>query len=54
MTQLRFFNTNEKINPFKEVPKKSSLFGLTECLGENRSLSNVDIEDFLTFIQIVP
>ena len=28
--------------------------GLIGCLGENESLSNSDIDDFLTFIRTVP
>ena len=46
-----FFQINEKINPFKEVLQKSSCLGLIECLRKNESLSNADVDDFLTFIQ---
>ena len=43
-----------KINPLKKVLKKSSCLGLIEFLGENKSLSNAEIEDFSTFIQTAP
>ena len=43
-----------KINPLKKVLKKSSCLGLIEFLGENKSLSNGEIEDFSTFIQTAP
>ena len=48
-----FFYINGKINPFKKILKKSSCLGLIECLSENKSLRNADIEAFLTFIQTV-
>ena len=37
----------------KEVLRKSSCLGLIECLGKNKSLSNTDIENCMTFIQTV-
>ena len=40
------FYITGKINPFKEIFKKSSCLGLIKCLSENKSLSNADIEDF--------
>ena len=43
-----------KINPLKKVLKKSSCLGLIEFLGENKSLSNAEIEDVSTFIQAAP
>lgn len=49
-----FFYIRANINPLKDVLKKWSFLGLIECLGENRYLSNADIEGFLTFIQTVP
>ena len=48
-----FFYRIGKISPFKEVLKKSSCLGLIECLGKNKSLSNTDIENCMTFIQTV-
>ena len=38
-----FLFINRKINLLKEVLKKSSCSGLTECLGEKKSLYNADI-----------
>ena len=32
----------------------SSCLGLIGCSGKNKSLSNADIKDFLTFIQTIP
>ena len=52
--QLRFFYINGITKQFKEVLKKSSCLGLIKCFGEKKSLSNADIEDFLTCIQTVP
>ena len=48
-----FFCINRQHNPFKEVLKKSRCLGLIKCFSENKSLSNADIKDFLTFIQTV-
>ena len=42
------------VTPLKEVFKNSSCLGLTECLGKSKSLSNADIEYFLTLFQIFP
>ena len=50
--QLRFY-ANGKINPFKGVLKKSSCLSLNECLGENKSMCNTNVKNFLTFIQTV-
>ena len=49
-----FFYANGKINPVKRVLKKSNCLGLNECLGENKSMCNADVKNFLTFIQTVP
>ena len=48
-----FFYIIGKTSPFKEVLKKSSWLGLIECLGKNKSFSNTDIENCMTFIQTV-
>ena len=51
--QLHFFYKTGKISPLKEVLRKLSCLGLIECLGKNKSLSNTDIENCMTFIQTV-
>ena len=48
-----FFTELEKLAQVKEVLRKSSCLGLIECLGKNKSLSNTDIENCMTFIQTV-
>ena len=48
-----FFNRIWKISPFKEVLKKSNCWSLIECLGQNKSLRNTDIEKCMTFTQTV-
>ena len=50
--QLRFSTLMEKLTHSKKS-LKSSCLGLIECLGENKPLSNGDIDDFLIFIQTV-
>ena len=53
-----FFGRIGKINPFKEVLKKSNFLTLIKnarelSLGKNKSLSNADIESCMKFAQTV-
>ena len=39
--QLRFSTESEKLSHWKKSLKKSNCLSLTECLGKNKSLSNI-------------